>query len=281
MAKELLSIIIPCYNDHLYLDQAINSAYQQTYDNKEIIVVDDGSNFTTKEIIKKIEHKIDLLISQENSGVSNAKNNGVKAASGKYILIHDSDDYFEPTFAEKAIEILRCRPEIKNVTCHARWFWNDKNFKIFIPEGGNIHRFLLFNASIGNSIFTKSRFLEINGFDENMEHGYEDWEFFIRLHKDGGDTYVIPEVLFHYRKKGNSRSTRAANYKFELLEYIYLKHQDLYVKNYNSFIKHLLHKIKIEEVGKNKNRNSLEFQIGKAILRPLRKIKNILSIFKN
>ena len=64
--NDLISIVIPCYNDAKFIEQAIDSAINQTHSNKEIIVVDDGSNKDTKLVLKSLEHKIDKLITQEN-----------------------------------------------------------------------------------------------------------------------------------------------------------------------------------------------------------------------
>ena len=73
MKNQLISVIIPCYNDHQYVEQAVNSAINQTYKNKEIIVVDDGSDKKTKEVLRNLEDKISLLITQDNQGQSKAR----------------------------------------------------------------------------------------------------------------------------------------------------------------------------------------------------------------
>ena len=103
----LTSIIIPCYNDAQYIEQSVLSAVNQTYPYIEVIVVDDGSNAETKKILKKLESKIFKLITQENYGQSKARNIGIEAANGDYILVLDSDDYIESTFCEKACATYR------------------------------------------------------------------------------------------------------------------------------------------------------------------------------
>ena len=96
----LLSIVIACYNDADYIEQAVTSALKQTYANKEVIVVDDGSNSETTAVLKKLEPKITMLITQENQGQSIARNNGIRQATGKYILNLDADDFFETSFCD-------------------------------------------------------------------------------------------------------------------------------------------------------------------------------------
>lgn len=272
-----VSIIIPCFNDVAYIEKSVESALNQTYENKEIIVVDDGSNQKTKVVLESLEPKINLLITQENKGTSAARNTGIEEATGEYILVLDSDDYFEATFCDKAIRILKDNPEVKLATCYARWFHDDYNFEIFKPRGGGLTNFLTISSSLSNSLFLKKDWSAVGGYDEKMIKGWEDWEFFIRLHRNGGETYVIPEVLFNYRKKNNSRTSMANEHKFELLEYIYLKHADLYKENFDLFIKHILNEFKKEEREKIKNRNRIDFRLGKAFLRPLRFIKSLIS----
>lgn len=270
MNQKKVSIIIACYNDEKYIEQSINSAYEQTWRNKEIIVIDDGSNSKTKKVLSKLENKIDILITQENKGVSNARNNGIAKASGEYLLILDSDDYFERQFIQKAIPKFSSDSNIKIVTCYARWFWSDSNYQVHIPKGEGLENFLISNSAIGNSIFRKSDFIDIGGYDEELISGYEDWELFIRLHKSGGYTFVIPEVLFHYRKKYNSRSYNANKKKYELLEYIYLKHADLYKNHFKIFIQEWLISVKKSEAFKQQVMDSLDFKIGNKILKPFR-----------
>lgn len=274
--NSLISIIITCYNDFEYIEESVNSAINQTYQNKEIILVDDGSEERTKSILKKIENKVTRIIYQSNQGVSVARNIGVYAAKGEFIMILDGDDYFMPSFCQKAVEIFDKENDVVNVTCNARWFWDDLDYQIYEPVGGSVVNFLKSNSSIGNSLFRKQKFLEVGGYDEKMIHGYEDWEFFIRLHEKGGVTHVLPEILFNYRKKRISRSTKSYNYKYELLEYIYLKHSNLYINNFKVFVKDQLAKRKWEEREKIKNTKRIDFLLGKNILQPFRFLKSKL-----
>ncbi len=280
MQSEKISIVIACYNDHEYIEQAVQSALDQTYENKEIIIVDDGSDQRTKAILKMLEPKIDLLITQENSGPGAARNAGIRIAKGEYILVLDSDDYFDSFFCEKAINIFLSNNNVVLVTCYTRWFEETGRFKIFKPRGGKITDLLFSNIAMGSSMFMKENWKKVNGYDQQLIKGYEDWEFYIRLHKDGGETYVIPEVLFHYRKKINSRNDVANKHKYELLEYIYLKHNSLYKDNFEIFIKHFLGILKLREIQQLKLAQQLDFRIGNFILKPFRMIKFFLRVSK-
>lgn len=276
MLLEKISIIIACYNDHEYIEKAVQSALDQTHGNKEIIVIDDGSNALTKEVLKRLEPRIDLLITQKNTGVSKARNNGIKAAKGAYILNLDSDDYFEPTFCAKAIQVFQNNSEIKLVTCYANWFSLNYNNKKFKPEGGYIKDALIRNVAMGSSMFRRADWKLIGGYDQNMHKGYEDWEFYLRLLKFGGKAEVIPEVLFNYRNKKNSRNKKANKAKYEILEYIYLKHADIYKENFNFFVHEWLKSNSKNETFKQQVMDSLDYKIGHKLLKPFR----LLGFFK-
>jgi hypothetical protein len=271
----LISIIIPCFNDWQYIEQAVDSALKQTYSNIEVIVVDDGSNAKTKVVLKRFKAKITKLITQENKGQSTARNAGIRETTGDYILVLDSDDFFEPSFCSKALSVFVNDPNIKLVSCYANLIFKDSTTEVFKPEGGNIENFLFYNAALGTSMFKKSDWLFCGGYDEIMTNGMEDWEFFIRLLKDGGTTEIIQEPLYNYRKRNDSTTTIANKKKYELFKYIYLKHQDLYKNNFDSFVTFLLFKIEREEREKLKNLQRIEYKIGKITLKPLRFIKSI------
>lgn len=96
--NELISVIVPIYNAEKYLDTCIRSITRQTYDDIEILLVDDGSNDSSYEICKKWENNDKRIktIRQENGGVAKARNTGIENATGNLLLMIDSDDYVSP-----------------------------------------------------------------------------------------------------------------------------------------------------------------------------------------
>ncbi|MBZ9628905.1 glycosyltransferase family 2 protein [Psychroflexus sp. CAK1W] len=271
-----ISIVIPCYNDPVYIREAVKSAIAQTYQNKEIIIVDDGSNHGTKSVLAELSTGVTKIISQSNQGLSAARNAGIAFANGEYILVLDSDDFFEPTFCEKAVSLKEANASnYKIITCYAKRF-DDRGFiDIFKPQGGTIKNFLFSNSAIGNSLFAKADWIDIEGYDEKMTSGYEDWEFYIRLLKLSGEAVVIEEPLFNYRQKNQSMRISANRIKYELWRYIFNKHISLYKQHYEEFIDYFLQKLEQEEVEKIKNTTRLEFKIGEMILAPFRFLKKI------
>ncbi len=276
LTPPLLSIIIPCYNDSQHIEQSINSALKQTYANIEVIVVDDGSNIQTKAVLKKLESRITKLITQENKGQSTARNVGINQAKGEYILVLDSDDYFEETFCEKAIDVFLNSKNVKIVISLVNRMVDNKIVDIFKPSGGNIKKFIMHNGATGSCVFLKSEYDRVNGYDETMKQGFEDWEFYIRLLKSSGEAYVIQEPLFFYRLRTDSTTSRANKVKYDLLKYIYFKHVDVFRDNFEVFISHLLSRIEREEKEKIKNKKRLEFKVGEIILKPVRWVKSLL-----
>jgi glycosyltransferase involved in cell wall biosynthesis len=118
MTHPQVSIIIPTYNHQIYIGGAIQSVLEQSYQNFEVIVVDDGSQDNTKEVVAKFGNRV-KYIWQKNKGLSGARNTGIKNATGKYISLLDSDDLYEPDFLKTLIGILDNNPQLDAVYCSA------------------------------------------------------------------------------------------------------------------------------------------------------------------
>lgn len=105
---KLVSIIVPLYNDHDYIDKCINSILNQTYKNIEIIAINDGSTDDTLQKIENIAEK-DIrikVISQSNQGVSTSRNNGLKLCNGEYVCFVDQDDFLDKNFIEYMVNLI-------------------------------------------------------------------------------------------------------------------------------------------------------------------------------
>jgi glycosyltransferase involved in cell wall biosynthesis len=273
----LVSIIIPCYNDSEFIEKAVFSALNQTYSNIEVIVVDDGSNVKTKAVLKMLETKITKLISQENQGQSIARNNGIREAKGEYILNLDSDDFFEPDFCLKAVNKFQEDEAIKIVTCLANRFSKKRTIDIFTPRGGDINNFLFANSALGSSMFKRKDWEFCGGYEEKLPIlGFEDWEFYIQLLKQGGYVYVINEILFNYQVRKNSTTDRIRDLKLDKFKHIIIKHKDLYKDNFEDLVENLLERIRKESIEKVKNTKRIDFVIGSTLLRPFRWINAMI-----
>ena len=270
-----VSIIIACYNDP-DVSTAVKSAHKQSYANKEIILVDDGSNELTKKTISSVEDLVDRLIVQENQGQSIARNRGIEESSGTLILNLDSDDFFEEGFCEKAVQKIIKDENIKIVTCKARRFNKQGEIDVFTPGGGGIDQFLFRNSALGSSLFRRCDWERSGGYEEELPIlGFEDWELYIKILKDGGYAAVIDEILFHYQVRENSTTARIRYEKAEKFKYIVQQHKDLYKENFNDLIDYLFERIKKAENEKIKAYNKIDFKLGRQLLKPLRFIKSL------
>lgn len=103
-----VSIVIPVYNVEEYLEEAVSSAIHQTYRNLEIILVDDGSTDSSGRMCDALKEKDDriIVLHDKNEGLSEARNRGIRIASGEYICFLDSDDYLDKTFVEKMLSCM-------------------------------------------------------------------------------------------------------------------------------------------------------------------------------
>lgn len=200
-----VSVIIPCYNQGQYVTEAIDSVRQQTYKYWEIIVVNDGSTDEyTNELLRKLEIPGVKVIHTSNQGLPATRNNGIAQAKGDYLLPLDADDKIAPTYLEKAMDIFQRNEQVKLVYCRGRYFGARTDLVPYNTDQFSLRDLLLYNFIFCSAFFRKADFESTGGYSVNMRGGWEDWDFWIRLLKDGGDVYQIPEELFFYRVKASS-----------------------------------------------------------------------------
>ncbi|MCD0471088.1 glycosyltransferase family A protein [Flavobacterium sp. JAS] len=272
-----VSVIIPCYNDHKYIQEAVNSINNQTHKNVEIIIIDDGSDSTTHNVLKTLEQENLTIIYQENSGPSSARNTGIKQAKGDYILTLDADDFFDSVFISKALDYLTLNNKVGLVSCWIKTFNDEGIMEMFKPGGGDLETLILGNGASGNYLFRKKCWLDVGGYDENMRKGYEDWEFNISVVKAGWEIKIIEEYLFNYRKKSKSRNSEADKFhKYELWRYIYKKHKDLWNTYHELMIDNVFLQMEALEMGSQNLRKTIDYKLGKMFLMPFRFIKKRL-----
>lgn len=226
--QPLVSIIIPCYNHGKYLHEAVDSVLASTYQNIEIIIINDGS-YKDMDFLKTFSAPKTRIIHQENQGVSMARNNGIKEAKGQYILPLDADDKIHLEYIEKAVKVLEDNPKKGIVYCEAEFFgiktgkWELEKYKF-----PNI---LYKNIIFCSALFRKSDWEKVGGYKKEMIFAFEDWEFWITLIENGVEVYQIPETLFYYRQNSCSRSRDSENEKMAIFKKIIKLHYNLYADN--------------------------------------------------
>ncbi|WP_347052911.1 glycosyltransferase family A protein [Flavobacterium olei] len=273
-----VTVVIPCYNDGLYIMEALHSILNQTLKADKIIIIDDGSGQETKKILKTIQYNNVEIIYQENQGVCTARNNAIELAETDYILNLDADDYFDHNFIEKAVEVLNNNDKIAAVGCWVKILKNkvlDKEIKK--PAGGSVKDFIVVNNGIASSMFRKKCWEMVSGYDIEMLNGYEDWEFWIAILKHNYEMAILQEPLFTYRQKMQSRNKSALNkYDYDLRKYIFFKHKELYEEYFEFYSLELLRKNSIFNRNENKVKQTPDFRIGNLILSPVRFLKRMI-----
>ncbi len=257
-------MIIPCYNQGKYLQEAIDSVTQQTYPHVEIIVVNDGStDVETINILKQIQNNKILVLHKENGHLSSARNYGIKHCKGKYFLPLDADDKLHPTFIEKTLSILSKSETIAAVSSWSKYFEAKNNVNQL--KGGDINNFLRYNNCTATALIKKEIWEIVGGYDESMKDGFEDWDFYINVTKRGYRIEMVSEPLFLYRVKKNTKSLvdHAISKRPEIYRYIIEKHKDVFDKHYPEII-YQLEKQLIEQ--QQIFLNSTTYKIGRAIL---------------
>lgn len=231
-----ISVVIPCYNDGNYLPETIEKLALQTYRNFEIIVVNDGSTDPfTLQVLAELSGKGITVLHKENGRMASARNHGVKHAKGQLIATLDADDYFHPSFFEKAIRILSDNKNVGVVTSHIKLFGEIN--KIAKPRGGNEYNFLFSNQCPACAMVRKTVWDAVDGYDEAMKKGYEDWEFYIRVTQLGWLIHVIPEKLLFYRQTRKSvHRNDTLTHRRELVDYIITKHKEWYLAKLSELI---------------------------------------------
>ena len=183
-----VSIIIPTFNRKEMVCNAIDSALDQTFKEREILVIDDGSNDHTEEFLNQKYNDRIRFIRQENRGVAHARNKGINEAHGKYLAFLDSDDIWMPFKLEAQMEIFNSNPEIGLGYCGYTMFdQNGELIKNVIPVyKGMIYNKLIFNNYIGGAslVIIKRECVEKVGFFRSKYSPTEDWDLWIRISKE-------------------------------------------------------------------------------------------------
>lgn len=199
-----ISVIIPVYNSEKTIIRALNSVFNQTAINNihEIIIVNDGSGDRSVSLINDFKQKNSLipiiLINQENSGVSSARNIGIKKSSGDWIALLDSDDEWLNDKIEYQTNVLNNNPHIDFLGgAHS-----DKALTIIFKKINLLHKAKVYEMCIKNFpqpstvLFKKSIFLKIGGFNQNQRYA-EDGNYFIKI-CHSFNLYFDPKVMIFY-----------------------------------------------------------------------------------
>lgn len=220
----VFSVVIPVYNKAKYIQRAISSVLGQSFQEYEIIVVDDGSTDASFEAASQIKDSRIRIFRQENQGVAAARNRGISEAGAEWVAFLDADDEWMPNFLEKIYQLHAEFPECGVLASGYASILDEAQLQsdfspLFTPPGSMgiladiIENFFSHYSFYSSSIVVKKEFLErINGFPEGVRNG-EDTITWMKLSFQTTFAYIdLPLVIYHQEIKD-----RATNNNLERL----------------------------------------------------------------
>lgn len=243
----LVSVIIPAYNAEKFIQKTLESVLNQTYHNIEVLVVDDGSQDTTPEIVKSITQQDSrvILLQQKNAGVSAARNLAISKSRGEYIAPIDADDIWFPQNLEKKVQCI-VTSDINVGLVYSWSVYIDEEDSLtggFVasPIEGKVYTTLVYQDFIGNAsscLIRRTCFDKIGVYNlqlkEGNTQGCEDFDLYIRI-AEYYQFRVVTEFLVGYRKLTNSMSsdyTTMAKFRYVIWQSIRQKYPYIPTKLY-------------------------------------------------
>ena len=235
-----VSVVIPCFNAGATIGEAIESALAQTYEDIEIIVVDDGStDARTRDLLAHATWPRTRILHQENAGPAAARNAAIRACVGDFILPLDADDKLEPTYVAKAIAVMQADANVGIVYCKAMKFgaesgpWN-------LPAY-SLRELVIDNVIFVTSLFRRADWETVKGFNQTLRRGVEDYEFWVKIVGLGRDVVQLDEYLFNYRVQEVSRTTGFVSDRASVVAtyaHIFRENIDFYARNAEYLFEH-------------------------------------------
>jgi glycosyltransferase involved in cell wall biosynthesis len=218
--KPLVSVIIPCFNHSQFLDQAIESALNQTWQPLEVIVVDDGSTDDTPAVIAS--YPVVKSLRQENQGLSAARNTGWRASRGRYVLFLDSDDFLSPTALEMGVREITTHPEYAFVTGDYRQVNHEGNLlgeSNFPRDVSEPYLTLLRKNYIMNPamvLYRREVLESFGGFDPKLR-ATQDYDLYLKIARQFPIGH-FRGLMVLYRRYENSMTSNAELMMIEIIE---------------------------------------------------------------
>ena len=195
----LVSVILPVYNRMDILEYAVDSVLKQSYSMLELIIIDDGSDDGTKELLEKIDDsRVKILHNKGCKGVSNARNRGLEAANGKYIAYLDSDNVWDSRYVAAMVGAFLELPDAEALYSGQLLFRGNQKHP-FAVRFGSFNRLLLNNRNyidLNAFCHTQDLYKRVGGFDETLMK-LVDYDLRLRM-AETSQIYSVPVLLSHY-----------------------------------------------------------------------------------
>jgi glycosyltransferase involved in cell wall biosynthesis len=214
-----VSVIIPAYNTAEFITETLDSVFQQTFTNFEVIVVNDGSPDTGKleAVLEPFRNRI-VYLKQENRGLSGARNTAIRQARGEYLAFLDSDDMWLPRYLETQLNFLEKNPGVDAVYCDSLQFGDfrltDQTFMEMCPSIGPVTLESVISCRcqvcVSATVARHKAVVHAGLFDEELR-SVEDWDLWIRLIYRGGTIAYHKAVLGRRRLRPGSLSSASVS----------------------------------------------------------------------
>lgn len=227
--KPTVSVILPCFNAHTHLPRTLASLTAQTYRDFDITIVDDGSDDpATRAYLDGLASEINV-IRQPNQGLPAARNTGFRHAAGRLVLPLDCDDQLAPTFLERTVAALDGHGDNAFAFTHVRMTGEQAGDLV---KHFNPFEQLYFNQLPYCLLIPRVLWQQVDGYDDTMRSGYEDWEFNIRLAAAGATGQEVPAPLFLYTVSADGMLAAISRRRHaHLWRAIRAKHPTLYTRS--------------------------------------------------
>ena len=207
----IISVILPAYNSEKTIKRTINSVLQQTFTDLELIIINDGSQDSTLDIISQFNDFRVKVFSYPNSGGNISRNRGIQVASGKFLSFLDADDLWTVDKLQRQLQTLQENTDVKVAYSWTDYIDENDNFLLsgtYISVNGDVYEQLFitnFLENGSNPLIDREVILELGGFDESLNAG-QDWDMWLRL-ANKYNFVAVPSVQILYRISPNSRSS--------------------------------------------------------------------------
>lgn len=199
MKLPFISVIMPVYNTEKYVEEAVRSILNQTFQNFEFIIIDDGSTDRTPDILRSFtDPRIHLLFNEKNTGNYPARNRGCRLAKGKYIAVMDADDIALPERLEKQVEFMEKNPDI--LACGTAYRLMERNKVIVEATEWEDIRYILMKTfcMLHPTLLIRKNKMEQIGYYQTESRYAEDYDLVLRLARCG-KVVNIPDILVNRR----------------------------------------------------------------------------------
>lgn len=263
-----VSIIMPAYNAGKYIEESIQSVLNQTHQNWELLIVNDGSTDNTQIIAESYAAKDPRvkLINQVNSRLGAARNKGIQNALGDWIAFLDSDDLWTSLKLEKQMLVSKEFPDVDMIYTDG-WVFHDGNFNNLIPYSTITGKYTSENMYVLEyetnyipvlSAIVKKDMVNKVGFQEEIIQCCEDWDYWLRMAINGATFYGINEKLFYYRRHDSNMSSNSVTMRLAQASILIKNYYPSYITldRVNTYLKPLINTLLLDLVSASRKEDA-------------------------